>query len=1012
MKSARAAVFLLAVCGLAFVLGSCRGASVGGAAASEIRQSFKTYPFGDPDPVPIFARSSLWGAGARLYPYFFFDGFSAAAEDRDWTVVRLENPFLSVDVLPQVGGKVWGATDKKAGRDFLYRNHVMKFREIALRGPWTSGGIEFNFGIVGHAPWTATPVDYLIEEADGGARVVVGGLDLPSRTRWSVTVTLPRDKAYFETNGRWFNPTPYRQSYYYWSTSAIKAADDLKFVFPGRWHIGHDYDVPLESWPVDGRGRDLSWYKNNAFGGSKSYFTVGEFEDFYGAWYERGDHGFGHWSAYDDLPGHKVWIWDLSRSGEIWVDLLTDADGQYVEPQAGRLLNQSDHEFFAPGAADRWRELWFPYGGIGPMVKASPAAVLGLEEKDGKLALGLFPLEAVDEDLAVFSGGKEVFRERLKLGPMSLFRKEIPGLTSAGAVTVKLGEKLVYEGSAQADDLERPLRFAPVDESTAEGLFRSGVRFEKGRMHGLALEKYTACLAKEPTHVGALTRTAELYSRRGEYEKALSFARRALEADMYDAGANYVYGIIAQRLGRPADAKETFGWAARSPEYRSAAYGRLAEIALGEKRYEQAIRYAQRAADFNADDSSALEVMATAYRLAGKTKAARDVLAKLLEVDPLDHLARFELYLLDPIAKNLETFKSLIRNELPHETYLETALTYMRRNCDGDAAAVLKNAPDYPTVCYMLSRLALPGSPEESRAYLDKASSLSPSLVFPFREEEIPLYEWAVSVRPDDWKPKYYLGLILWSKGRIDETKALLGQCDAADFAPLFLTRAMLFRDSDPDRAAADYERAVALDEKSWRAWHLLVGFRMGQRQFGQALDAVRKAADLFPDEGKIKVDLVKALIETGRFDEAAGILDGLEALPFEGASEIHSLFVRTHVARGAAAMKGGDWKKAVDELERSKEYPETLGSGRPYDPDFRPQDYLLGLSHGRLGEKEKTAAAFQAVIDYTLKFPNKGGAGAYFGALALRRAGQAAKAAEVGARAVPPAKNILDVLK
>ncbi|MBM3294811.1 MAG: DUF5107 domain-containing protein, partial [Candidatus Aminicenantes bacterium] len=979
MKSARPAASVLAVLGIAFALASCRGAAPGGAGAAEFRQPFKTYPFGDPDPVPIFARSSLWGSGARLYPYFFFDKFSAAGEDRDWTVVRLENPYLSVDVLPQVGGKVWGARDKKTGRDFLYRNGVMKFREIALRGPWTSGGIEFNFGVVGHAPSTATPVDYVVQYSGGEARVVVGGLDLPSRTRWSVTIALPQDKAYFETNGRWFNPTPYRQSYYYWSTSAIKTAEDLKYIFPGRWQIGHDYGVPLEPWPVDGQGRDLSWYKDNAFGGSKSYFTVGEFEDFFGAWYERGDHGLGHWAAYDDLPGRKVWIWDLSRSGEIWVDLLTDADGQYTEPQAGRLLNQSDHEFFAPGASDRWRELWFPYGGIGPMVKVSPAAVLGLEKKDGKLALGLFPLEAVEEDLTVVAGGKEIFRERMRFDPMVVVRRDIPVPAPASEIMVKLGEKLVYEGSPKANDLERPLRFAPVDESTAEGLFRSGARAEKGRVHGLALEKYAACLAKEPAHMGALARTAELYARRGEYEKALSFARRALELDMYDPGANYVYGLAALRMGRAVDAKETFGWAARSPEYRSAAYVCLAEIALGEKRFGDAVRYAQRAAEVNADQSSAFEVLATAYRLAGKKEAAKGVLAKLLELDPLDHLARFELYLLDPTAKNLETFKSLIRNELPHETYLETALTYMRRNCDADAAAVLKNAPDYPTVYYLLSRLALPESPEESRAYLDRASSLSPRLVFPFREEEIPHYEWAASVRPGDWKPKYYLGLILWSKGRIEEAKALFGQCDGADFAPFFLTRAMLYRDSDPARAAADYERAIALDEKSWRAWHLLVGFRTSQRQFEAALEAGRKAAELFPGEGKIKADLVRALIETGRLEEAAAIFDGLEALPFEGASEIHSLFVRTHVALGAANMKSRDWAGAVRELERSKEYPETLGSGKPFDPDVRLQDYLLGLAYGRLGEIEKAAAAFQAVLDYTLKFTDRGGTGAYF---------------------------------
>jgi tetratricopeptide (TPR) repeat protein len=1012
MRFDRLTCFAFAILGLAAAGMSCRNAASRGATASETRQVFKTYPFSEPDPVPIFARSTIWGHGARLYPYFFFNTFSAAAEDREWTVVRLENPYVSVDVLPQVGGKVWGAADKTTGRDFLYRNHVLKFREIALRGPWTSGGIEFNFGLVGHAPTTATPVDYFVREDEDGASVIVGAMDLPSRTRWSVTVRLPKDKAYFETNGAWYNPTPFRQSYYYWSCAAIKTAEDLKYVFPGRWQIGHDYNVPLEPWPVDAQGRDLAWYKNNASPGSKSYFTVGEREDFYGAWYAGNDAGFGHWALYDDMPGRKVWIWDLSRAGEIWVDLLTDADGQYTEPQAGRLLNQSDHEFFTPGAADRWREIWFPYDGIGPLVKASPAAVLGAEASAGTLRLGLAALEPLDDDLVVASGGRELFRERVRLEPGAAFKKDLPYDPAGGPFTVRLGGKLVYRSDPAADDIGRPLRFRPVDESSVEGLFLSATRLEKARSYDQALEKYLACLAKAPAHLGALTRTAELYARRGEYDQGLAFAGKALEIDMYDPGANFIYGTLARRTGRLVDAKETLGWAARSLEYRSGAYAALSEIALVEKDYDLAGEYGRRAVDYNKYNVGAYETQAVALRKAGKTAAAkRFIEADLLRIDPLDHLARFELYLLEPTAKNLDAFRSMIRNELPHESFLEMALSYLRWNCDGDAVEVLKQAPEYPTVFYMLSRLTT-SSPEESLSYLEKASALSPAFAFPFREDEIPLFEWAAAARPGDWKPKYYLGLIFWAKGRIHEAEELFAQCDAADFAPLFLSRAMLHRDADPARAVADYERAVALDPKAWRAWHLLVEFQTSRNERDAALSSARKAAEIFPKETPVKIDLVKALLNAGRFDEAAAVLDTIEALPFEGASEIHALFVRTHVQLGLGKLMARDWAGAVRELDRSKGYPEKLGTGKPFDPDFRIQDYLLGLAYGKLGEKDKAEAAFQAVIEYTLKYPEARGPGAYIGALALRRAGKADRAAAAMKMSSPPPQDVLEALK
>jgi len=244
----------------------------------------------------------------------------------------------------------------------------------------------------------------------------------------------------------------------------------------------------------------------------------------------------------------------------------------------------------------------------------------------------------------------------------------------------------------------------------------------------------------------------------------------------------------------------------------------------------------------------------------------------------------------------------------------------------------------------MLSFLSMKNVPDKAKDYLNKALALSPQLVFPFREEEISLYQWVLAQRPDDWKPRYYLGLILWSKGRVDEAKALLDKCDAADFAPLFLSRAMLYRAADPARAAADYEKAVRVDEKTWRNWHALIDFRMAGKQFDMALAAAKQAAGLFPAEVPIKVDLVKALMAGKLFAEAASVLDTIEALPFEGASEIQGLFAQTQIQLGLEAVKKGDWAGAAKSLEHSKEYPEKLGTGKPFDPDERAPDYFLGL--------------------------------------------------------------------
>jgi len=239
---------------------------------TEELRTIKTYPYSDPNPVPSIATD---GQSSVFYPYFTFDNYTDKGINKAWKVVTMENDYIEVTVLPEVGGKVMGAIEKSTGEEFIYLNHVMKFRAIGIRGPWTSGGIEHNFGLdLGHAPWTASEVDYVLKVyPDSSVSCIVGGLDLASRTQWRVNIHLPKDKAFFETRSLWYNPTPLHGSYLSWENAAYKATGDLQFYFPGTHYIGHDGDV--SPWPVDKEGRNLSIYKDNDFGDNKSYHVFG-----------------------------------------------------------------------------------------------------------------------------------------------------------------------------------------------------------------------------------------------------------------------------------------------------------------------------------------------------------------------------------------------------------------------------------------------------------------------------------------------------------------------------------------------------------------------------------------------------------------------------------------------------------------------------------------------------------------------------------------------------------------
>ena len=465
------------------------------ATVQEEKQTFKTYPFSGPDPAPIMTRSSMWGSGASLYPYFFFDELSPNGVNQDRNIIRLENAYLKLLVSPSDGGKLLAAIEKSTGKDFIYFNKVRKYRDIAHRGPWTSGGIEWNFGLVGHTPATASPVDYLVRKnPDGSVTCVVGTMDLPSRTEWRVSITLPADKAYFVTDALWYNPQPLEQSYYVWMNAAAKLGQDLEFILPGTKYIAHDYSVPTEPWPLLPDGRSLALYKDHREsdeGGS--YFVHCKLQEANGAYWHNSKFGYGHWALHEEVPGQKFFRWPLSRDGAMWENLLTDSDGPYFEPQSGRLLDQNDHEFFAPYTTDRWREFWFPYKEIGPMVTATPAGVLNARTNGREVELGFSALQKTDEDLLVFNGDREVFREHLRLDPMGVFEKKLTVAVPKGSLRVRLGHLLTYSDDPQDGLLKRPLNFHNYDHATLEGLYQSAERAEKARDYRTALDQYLEC---------------------------------------------------------------------------------------------------------------------------------------------------------------------------------------------------------------------------------------------------------------------------------------------------------------------------------------------------------------------------------------------------------------------------------------------------------------------------------------------------------------------------------------
>lgn len=918
------------------------------ATVREYKKTLRTYPFSDPDPVPN---------PGRIYPYFRFDGFTDQPGDREWTVVELENSWIRVTVMPEIGGKIWTAVEKSTGKPFLYGNQVVKFRDVAMRGPWTSGGIEANYGIIGHTPNCATPVDYVTREnPDGSASVVIGVLDLLTRTPWRLEVTLPADKAYFTTTSLWHNQTPLEQPYYTWMNAGFKAAGNLQFVYPGTHQIGHGGEVG--PWPVDAKGRDLSFYERNDFGGPKSYHVLGRESDFWGAFWHDDGFGMGRWAARDEKLGKKIWIWGLSRQGMIWEKLLTDTDGQYVELQSGRSFNQAaegstrtpfKHRGFVPYGTDTWTEYWFPVVGTKGLVTGSPLGGLNVVVREGGIDLALSPLEAVREKLEVLDGDKVVFETEVQAMPLETWTKTVPVAVPKERLRVRIGDRLEWSGAPDAGALARPLESpADFDWDSAYGRWLSGKEHLRQRAYGPAREALEACLKKDPHYVPALGDLALLRYRSMDYASAFDLARRALAIDTYDPLANYAYGLAAAKLGRAADARDGFELAAQSVELRSASWTELARLALRGGDFERAASDAERSLDFNFRNLEGHQLLALARRLGGRKDEAAVSVDALLALDPLSTFARFEK------AQGAggdapRAFAAGLRGEMPQETLLELAAWYRGLGRLAETEQVLEVAPPNAEVLYWLARVKDERGDPGASAVLQKADAASPERVFPFRAESAEVMAWAAS-KSTSWRPRYYQALVHWGKGNAEEALRLLEACgDAPDYAPFYAARALALEATSTARGMTDLERAARLDPAQWRYGRMLADRQLRQGQAAAGLETARRYAAQFPQNYILGMLDARALLANGRYQDGAAKLAGLNVIPYEGSIEGRRLYREAHLMLAVEALKKGNVTAARREVDAARLWPENLGAGKPYpaDVDERLEDFLAAQGRG-----------------------------------------------------------------
>jgi len=467
-----------------------------------------TYEEGPPNPNPPF---DLFSWGRFNYPYTIRDALTNRRDDVVWRSLHLENEYLRLTVVPDLGGRIYSCLDKRTRREMFYANPSIKKALIGYRGAWSAFGVEFNFP-VSHNWVSMSPVDFATtRHADGSGSIWVGNTDLVYRGQWRVELRLAPGQAVLQQHVELSNPGDVRLRYYWWSNAAVQVWDDSQLVYPTELMSTHGF-TRIEPWPIDSEGRDLSVIRKQT-AGPVSLFTYGTREGFVGVYHPETASGTVHVTLPSALPVHKVWSWGASRDAMGWREALSDNNSAYVELQAGLFRNQETYAFLEPQEIVRFSEYWLPVRDLGGITRASEGAILAMRRTaatDVSLALDV-TAGLPGARIAVRHGSTTAIDEQVTLTPNAVWRRDLRGVPVGAPVTFELADVVgaivlahtegVFDRTPASQVRLGPQREPPAPDQavpSAATIAERGMLDELEGRRLAALTAYRAGLARYP----------------------------------------------------------------------------------------------------------------------------------------------------------------------------------------------------------------------------------------------------------------------------------------------------------------------------------------------------------------------------------------------------------------------------------------------------------------------------------------------------------------------------------
>lgn len=951
-----------------------------------------TYEAGEAERTPMFLEKRVYqGSSGKIYPYPAVEKISDEKADKAYRAVWLENEYIRVMVLPELGGRIQRAYDKTNGYDFVYYNHVIKPALVGLAGPWISGGIEFNWP-QHHRPSTYLPVDYMMKEnKDGSCTLYIHDVDQMYGTQVMAGFTLHPGKAYIEITGQLYNRTSLPQTFLWWANPAVPANDYTQSIFPPDVHAVMDHGKrDVSRFPIAtgmyykydySEGVDISRYKNIKV--PTSYMAEKSKYDFVGGYDHSLRSGILHVASHHISPGKKQWTWGCGDFGKAWDRNLTDEDGPYIELMTGVYTdNQPDFTWLKPFEEKTFTQYFMPYKAVGEVKNATIDAAVNLEQREEGVYVCAYATSKFEEaQVQVKLDGQVILEEQTVLSPVDIYETVIPVQAESEEmleveVTAK-GRRLVgYQPEKQGiPKVPSPAEAAkdPEEIMTNEELYLTGLHIEQYR-HATYLPDpyYLEGLKRDAGDIRINNAYGCLLMRRGQFTEAETCFRKALERatwknpNPYDSEPYYNLGLALLYQGKTDEAYDAFYKATWSNEQQEMAFYYLAAIDASRGEYERALELVSKGLVKNIHNVKARGLKAYLLRRLEKRDEAKAWAEESLEIDHFDYVSMAELARLSEDGSQvLEQMHGRMRGFA--ENYLQAARDYGEFGAYEEALELLKSCTDEDgkPMPYYYSAYYLHKMGKDGREMLNKAEAACSDYCFPNKLEDSIVLAAAIRENPQGAKAYYYLGNLYYDKLQPERAADLWEISVKLDgsFGIAWRNLALSYYNKfgQHDKAQEALERAFELEPQNPRIFLELdqlykkIGISASVR-----LERYEAYKDIIGDRDDLYIEYITLHNQLGRYEEAYALIMGRRFHPWEGGEgKITTQYTVALLELARAAIRAGKYETAKDYLVRALAYPENLGEGKLEGTKDNHIYYHLGCVLERLGEQEEARRCF-----------------------------------------------------